>query len=73
MISVKHLTYVPWEITYEDQGQQKSYVVAGGPVKAHMATDIVERGGTHLEVSFLWNLFNIFLRGERECDSRMHW
>lgn len=74
MFSVEHLTYVPWEITCEDkdQGQQKSYKVVEGPVKAQMATDIVERGGAHLEVSFLWNLFNIFLHGKRECDPRMH-
>lgn len=59
MISVKHLIYVPWEITCKDgdQGQQKSCKVAEGPVKAQMATDIVERGGIHLEVSFFGNLF----------------
>lgn len=33
------------------QGQQKSCKVAEGPV-AHMATDIVERGGSHLEANF---------------------
>lgn len=48
------LTYVSREITYDsgDEGQQK------------VATDTAERGGTHLEANFLWNLLNISLCGK---------